>query len=244
MEADENDRLTPASATQYRALSARINCLSQDRPDVSFAAKELCRDFAAPTTQSWQRLKRVARYLVANPRLVYKYRWQYTPKHLQLFVDTDFAGCRVSRRSTSGGAAMFGQHCLKHWSSTQATLALSSGEAEITGLCKGADMGIGLRSVGDDLGIKHDIEILSDATAALGIARRLGIGKIRNLDVSLLWIQQKVREKDLTLTKVPGKSNPGYSFTKYLSGPEIQEHLRRMNLQLESGRASTAPTLT
>ena len=36
-------------ATLYRALSARILYLSMDRPEISFAAKELCRHFAHPT---------------------------------------------------------------------------------------------------------------------------------------------------------------------------------------------------
>ena len=53
-----------------------------------------------------------------------------------------------------------------------------------------------------DLGISVSLKATTDATAAMGIARRLGIGKIRHLDVSLLWIQQKVREKDLMMTNV------------------------------------------
>ena len=108
-----------------------------------------------------------------------------------MFVDTDFAGCRVTRRSTNGGTMMRGTHCLKHWSTTQPTIALSSGEAELGGLCKGAANGIGLRSVARDLGIALSLRVRSDATAALGIARRLGIRKICHPDTSLLWIQQK-----------------------------------------------------
>ena len=165
------------------------------------------------------------------------------PENLQLYVDTDFAGCRVARRSTSGGVAMWGRHCIKHWSSTQTTLALSSGEAELNGLCKGAAMGMGLTSVAADLGIRYNLELLTDATAAMGITRRLGIGKFRHLDTSLLWIQQKVRDKEVQMTKVLGKENPGDSFTKYLSGPEISAHLGRMGLEPEQGRAASAPTL-
>ena len=60
---------------------------------------------------------------------------------------------------------------------------------------------------------------------------------------AFLWIQQKVRDKEIQLTKVPGKDNPGDSFTKYLSGPEIRTHLDRMGLQHEEGRPDAAPTL-
>ena len=44
----EDGSLTPESATLLRGMSARGNDLSQDRPDVSFSTKELCRDFAVP----------------------------------------------------------------------------------------------------------------------------------------------------------------------------------------------------
>ena len=40
--------LEPAKATMFRALSARANYLSQDRPDISYAGKELCQEFAVP----------------------------------------------------------------------------------------------------------------------------------------------------------------------------------------------------
>lgn len=104
-------------------------------------------------------------------------------------------------------------------------------------------MGLGLKSVGADLGIRYDLEMLTRATAAVGIARRLGIGKTRHFETSLLWIQQKVREKDLILTKVSGRGNPGDSFTKCLSGHDIKAHLDRMGLELQEGRASSAQAL-
>ena len=72
-EVDAQDKLTPAGATSYRALAARLNYLAQDRPDIAFAAKELCRDFAVPSISSLKKLKRVARYLLLVPRLGFKY---------------------------------------------------------------------------------------------------------------------------------------------------------------------------
>ena len=43
---------------------------------------------------------------------------------------------------------------------------------------------MGLISVGADLGIGYVLELLTDATAAMGIARRLGIWKMHHLDAS------------------------------------------------------------
>lgn len=64
--------LIPKEAMLYRALSARCNDLAQDRFDIAFAAKELCRGFATPTKSSYARLEQLDRYIVEMPRLVYE----------------------------------------------------------------------------------------------------------------------------------------------------------------------------
>ena len=51
------DELDEEAATLYRALSARILYLSMDRPEIAFAAKELCRHFADPTRTGVEALK-------------------------------------------------------------------------------------------------------------------------------------------------------------------------------------------
>ena len=142
---------------------------------MAYTAKELCRDSSCPTTQALEKLKRAVRYIRGGPRLVYLFQYQSIPELLTLNVDTDFAGCKVTRRSTSGGVAMRGGHCLRHWSSTQSTVALSSGEAELGGIAKGMSHGIGLRSVAQDLGISLKLRLRTDATAAMEMAKRLGL---------------------------------------------------------------------
>ena len=102
---------------------------------------------------------------------------------------------------------------------------------------------IGLRSVARDLGIPFKMRVRSDATAALGIARRLGIGKIRHLDTSLLWIQQKLKDGDLVVDKVLGTDNPADCLTKHVDRTTMLKHLRAMGLEYESGRADAAPEL-
>ena len=208
--------LSSEDATLFRAVSARANYLAQDRPDIAFACKELCRDFAVPTKESYCKLKRLGRYLLGHPRLTYFYKWQPVPSMVDVFVDTDFAGCRTTRRSTSGGVALLGNHCVRHWSSTQPTIALSSGEAELGGLAKGSAQGIGLCTIAADLGWKLGPRIHSDATAAIGISKRRGVGKIRHLSTADLWIQERQREGDLEILKVLGADNPGDAMTKYV----------------------------
>lgn len=60
---------------------------------------------------------------------------------------------------------------------------------------------LGIISMMRDLGYKTGGEIWSDASAALGIINRTGLGKIRHIDIGLLWIQQTAAEQRLKFHK-------------------------------------------
>ena len=97
------DVLTDLQSTTFRALAARANYLALDRPDVAYAAKELCRSFARPTSKDVESLRRLVRYRVHAPRIAYRYAFEKPCDKITVCVDTDFAGCVKTRRSTSGG---------------------------------------------------------------------------------------------------------------------------------------------
>ena len=94
-----------------------------------------------------------------------------------------------------------------------------------------------------DLGIQLCIHLRTDATAAIGMSRRLGVGRVRHLDTSLFWIQAKVRDGDVLLVSIPGAENPADALTKHMTRPVLTQHLQRMNLSYEHGRAESAPQL-
>ena len=54
----------------------------------------------------------------------------------------------------------------------------------------------------------------SDSSAARSLAGRLGIGRARHIEANLLWLQQKVAEKSLTVTSIPTELNPADIGTK------------------------------
>ena len=138
---------------------------------------------------------------------------------------------------------MLGTHIVKHWSSTQATVALSSAEAELSGICRGASQGIGLRELCHDLGLEVRLRVHSDATGAIGMCRRRGLGKVRHLAVADLWIQDKVKAKDFDLVKVNGQENPADILTKPVDRGCLCKHLMRLRLEEEEGRAASAPSI-
>ena len=106
-----------------------------------------------PTNGHWKKLKRLGRYLKNNLRTVTQFKYQESTNWITIWSDTDWAGCKKTRKSTSGGIVMFGGHLIKSWSTTQDLIALSSGEAEYYGLVKGSAIGLGIRSMMRDLGV-------------------------------------------------------------------------------------------
>ncbi len=106
---------------------------------------------------------------------------------------------------------------------------------------RGFSEALGLQSVARDLGVELEPEVHADSSAAIGICRRCGIGKIRHLAVAQLWVQDLVRAKECRLHKVLGTQNPADLLTKPLPLVEIDGHLERLGLSRATGRAETAP---
>ena len=82
---------------------------------------------------------------------------------------------------------------------------------------------------------------MADASAALGIIGRTGLGKLRHTDTSYLWLQQESIKSKLKMNKVPGTENPADMNTKGLSGDEIAKYVEMLNMGYKEGRANLAP---
>ena len=83
-------------------------------------------------------------------------------------------------------------------------------------MTKSASIAIGIKGMFEDFGISLDFTLLTDASAAKGIAMRIGLGKIRHLETSQLWLQSKVADGVITVMKVDGKHNLADAMTKYV----------------------------
>jgi hypothetical protein len=217
-------------ATMYRAIVARGIYLAQDRSDIAFAVKELSRRMSCPDARDWQSLKRLGRYLLKRERAVSHFCYQSRPDHWSVWVDSDWAGCQRTRKSTSGGIVMFGSHTVKSWSTTQQVIALSSGEAEYYSMVRGGSMGLGMQAMSEDMGVSASIRVKTDASAAKGIASRRGLGKVRHIDVSQLWLQDRVSKGEIVIEKVSTHDNLADAMTKHVDGSKLNSHMLSVGL--------------
>ncbi len=95
----------------------------------------------------------------------------------------------------------------------------------------------------DDFGLVKSGEVRMDATAGKAMTERRGLGKVRHVSTKYLWIQQRVKAKELTYPKVGTTDNQADLLTKPLADPRIQYLLSRMSMHFVEGRCSLAPVL-
>ena len=213
--------LSPERTQVYRSLTMRAAYLSMDRPDIIYAVKEAARDMSKPDEKSRLKLKRLARYLAGKPRLVWTYADQEWVGKFVIKSDSDDAGCKVTRKSTSSGFLFHGSHLIKCYSSTQHVLSLSSGESEFYASLKAASVLLGALAMAADFGFELKGELHMDASAAKSLATRRGHGKAKHISRCYLWIQQRIQSNDFTVHKVRTDDNETDLGTKYLDWGKI-----------------------
>ena len=239
-EIDEAELLDSEEASRYRSVSMRLAYLSQDRPDLQVLAKELAKGLKNPTKSHLTMLKRAARYLRNRPRLVHLFPNQSSVSRIDVWCDSDHAGCLRTRKSTSGFCVRLGASTTKTSCKSQAVIALSSGEAEYYSLVSAACNSLGEQSVLKDWGVWLPIQCWLDSNTGLAIASRHGLGKVKHIDTVFLWVQEAVNSGRIALGKKPTVDMLADMLTKPLDQSRVRMLLERMNYHFQDGRHSLA----
>ena len=221
------------SKTHLRRIIALLNYIAQDRGDIQFAVKECARQLANPSRKTDGLVKRLARYLKGHPRCELMLKWQLDPGGITSYADSDWAGCERSRRSTSGGIILRGSHPLKFWSRTQASVALSSAEAELIALVKASSECLGLKVLAQEMGMKaHSLTIFTDSSAANAIVHRQGAGRVKHVATQHLWIQERVGRREITIRKAARENNYADLLTHHWTSGSGEKFLQRMSMNV------------
>ena len=154
------------------------------RPDINYATKELSRSLQAPTMEDKAKLRHLLRYLkgtedyqlVIEPRVIPA---RDACIELHCYVDSDWAGCRTTRKSTSGAVLQVLGCTVHHYSKTQATIATSSAEAELYAIGSGTSEALGTINFLQEtkLGTKTALNVHTDSSSAKAISTRMGVSK-------------------------------------------------------------------
>ena len=140
----------------------------------------------------------------------------------------------MTRRSTSGMVIKCGDRLIRHSSTLQTTIGLSSAEAEYYALTKGVAYSLGIQSLFKDWGLHLEIEAFSDSSSAVSFAKRRGLGKNRHIATRYLWLQERIALKHLKVLKIGTEDSPADIFTKCLTREVLDRHTRSMHQHVVS----------
>ena len=236
----KKDPLSETDASAYRSAVGSGIYLSADRRDIHFAVKELARHMSEPRQCDMTNLKILIRYLIGTPaivRVVTLDTDEGTSGSLPLhtFTDSDWAGCKETRRSTDCVVTTIGGAVIQCSTQTQPGLpASSSSDAELRGMARGTREVLFVKQLAEqDFHLKCGLPRLhADSAVALQTARKIGPGnKLRHLEVCHFYTQGAYEAKLIALAKVPGKMNPANVLTKHpSSGIAVQQSLASLGM--------------
>ena len=92
-----------------------------------------------------------------------------------------------------------------------------------------------------DLGVSIGVNVKTAASAAKGIASRKGLGKVRHIDVSRLWLQEKVSKGEIVIEKVSTRNNIADAMTKHVDSGRLNRHMNSVGLVIAQLRHELMP---
>ena len=224
----------------YQSLvGALLYCAVNTRPDVAYAVGMLCRAMGKPTPDLYLDALRVLYYLHQHRDIGLRYG--ASDLDLSGMSDSDWA----VRHSTTGYVFTYGLAAVSWGSKKQASVALSSCEAEIVALSEAAKEGAYLSEFLAELGFagRSPLQLATDNSGARDLSYNPEHhDRVKHVERRHFYIRELVEERRVVVPFVSTHANMADFFTKPLSGKNFYR-LRNaiMNVSSEDrARASLA----
>lgn len=152
-----------------------------------------------PSIDHWQGIKRIMRYIKGT--LDYGIEFNASENDaikLIGYSDADWAGDVVSRKSTSGFVFKLAGGAVSWQSKRQATIALSSTEAEYLALSSAVQEAVWLRQLLSDLGFQQEspTTINEDNQGVIALSKHpTSHSRTKHIDIRYHYIRQEINEK-------------------------------------------------
>ncbi|KAJ9547332.1 hypothetical protein OSB04_019875 [Centaurea solstitialis] len=214
---DKDSKGKPVDVTLYRGMIGSLLYLTASRPDIMYSTCLCARYQAEPKESHLTVVKRIFRYLKGTPNLGLWYS-KDSGFDLTAYSDSDFAGCKIDRKSTTGGCHLLGGKLVSWTSKKQNSVSTSTAEAEYVaaGIC--CAQVLWLRNQLQDYDIQlSKIPIYCDNTSAIAIANNPVLhSKTKHIEVRYQFIRDHVMNGDIELHFVPTEYQLADLFTKPL----------------------------
>ena len=141
------------------------------------------------------------------------------------------------RKSTNGAVIMAESMRLQAHSRGQASVALSSCEAEVMAASEGIKEALLLENVMMFSSLGHyEIEIKVDSNATHAFFHRRGVGRVKHINSRILWLQDLIAAGGVRVKKIPRTQNLADMLTHTPSTKELEVFSPLMSLRSCSER--------
>ena len=192
------------------------------RPDMQFAIQQLSTQVLNTTTESKLTVKQLMRYLKGTQhtclRLEPREMVQTGLLELVGRSDSDWAGDSGTRQSVTGYHCDVQNVTMCNRGLKQTAISLSSCEAEFFAASACAGELLGLAEHFKELHYKVSVRLEIDSDSARHILQRRRPGGLKHIEIRCLSVQQWIREKRLSVSRVDTKNSTADLFTKHLDG--------------------------
>ncbi|KAK6153484.1 hypothetical protein DH2020_013123 [Rehmannia glutinosa] len=217
--------------TRYRALIRSLLYLTASRLDITFAVSVCARFQSTPKESHMTAAKRILRYLKGCQEVGLWYLKEGGFKLIG-YSDSDYAGCRADRKSTSGTCQMLGNRLISWFSKKQNTIATSTAEAEYIAAGSCCAQVLWMRQQLRDYEIEEkEIPIMCDNTSAIAITQNPVLhSRTKYINVKYHFIRDHVEKKDITLEYISTDKQLADIFTKPLCESRFEELKHELRL--------------
>ena len=226
---DKDESGKPIEITKYRGMIGSLLYLTASRPDIMFSVCLCARYQSCPKESHLVAVKRIMKYLKGTTNVGLWYPKGSTCS-LYGYTDSDFAGCKLERKSTSGTCHILG-NALVSWScKKQACVALSTAEAEYIAAGSCCAQILWLKQQLHDYGIKLGcISIKCDNTSAINLTKNPVMhSRTKHIDIRHHFLRDHVLKNDVKLDFVDTSAQLADIFTK----PLPKESFFKIRLEL------------
>ncbi|XP_028196458.1 uncharacterized protein LOC114381380, partial [Glycine soja] len=200
---------------QYRGMIGSLLYLSASRPDIMFSVCMCARFQSNPKQSHLSAVKRIMRYLLGTINLGLWYPKNSTC-NLIGYSDSDFAGSKTDRKSTSGTCQFIGSALVSWHSKKQNSVALSTAEAEYISAGSCCAQILWMKQQLSDYGIILDrIPIKCDNTSAINLSKNpVQHSRTKHIEIRHHFLRDHVLKGDCVLEFVDTKNQLADIFTK------------------------------
>lgn len=201
------------------------------RPDILFAVNKLAQYTTCPNETLFKSAKRILRYLKGTNNLVLRFT-KSNSTEINTYTDSDWAGDKTTRHSTSGSITMISGTPTNWFSRKQKSLSQNTFEAEFFGANESTKSIMWTSYILDELEVKTNIPpLLCDSQSAISLAKnRIINSRSKHIGLREKLVRKCVKDGTIDLKYIPSNENIADIMTKPLS-KERHNYLTRKMLQ-------------